>query len=220
MAVVVTTGWAGPLSGKLGNAVFVRTAHGTVLRERPDGSSGKSPLQLASEARIARASRAFRELTREEGKAWSTFGQTVAEAHPRTGRVVALSGQQAFNRLATKLLQIDPQAVLPHAPPTAPFFGDGLRVTVEALSNGIAFASDAANRNGVLTELLLQPLASQHRRTYLQRYRSQAFIHFSGSSLQVAVPCGPGWYAIAVRFVEAASGRATAEIELGVLHVG
>jgi hypothetical protein len=242
MAIMTAASWAGPLSGKIDDAVLVQSRYGTIVRSMPEKGAPRSPLQTQSEARMAAASRAFGELTREEGQAWAAFGQTLAEAHPKTGRIVGLSAQQAFNRLANKLLQIDAQAVLPRVPPTEPFFGDGVRVTVDApppspspspveSSNGsntiprgdeegILFSADAANREGVLTELLLQPLASQHRRTYLQRYRTKAFVHFAGTELQATIPCDAGWYAAAIRFVEAATGRSTAEIELGVLKVG
>jgi hypothetical protein len=94
-----------------------------------------------------------------------------------------------------------------------------VRITVASLPGGIVFTADAANREGVLTELLLQPLASQHRRTYARRYRTQASVAYTGTTLDATVPCGPGWYAAAVRFVEASTGRTTAEIELGVVRV-
>ncbi|RYG17596.1 hypothetical protein EON82_23675, partial [bacterium] len=130
MAVMTRSGWAGPLSGKMGNVVVVESAYGTILREAVGRSGEKSPLQIESERRMAKASRAFGSLTREEGQEWAAYGKTLAEPHPKTGRVVGLSGKQAFNRLANKLLQIDLQAELPRTPPTAPFFGDGVRVTI------------------------------------------------------------------------------------------
>ena len=198
--------------------VFVETAYGTVVREAPARGGAKSALQQAGERRLAAASRAFGALSREEGQAWAAYGATLAEPHPKTGRVVGLSGQQAFNRLASKRLQIDPHAALPKAPPTAPFFGDGLRATVEAVPGGVRFAADAPNREGILTELLLQPLASAHRRTYAERYRTRAFAAFAQGALTTTVPCPNGWTAAAVRFVEAATGRATALVELGVVQ--
>ena len=252
MAVARTAGWVGTLSGRMGSIVLVETEYGTVVRDRPRGPRGKSALQVESEARLAAASRAFGALTREEGRAWAAYGAELAEAHPRTGRVVGLSAQQAFNRLASKLLQIDPRAALPKAPPAAPFFGDGVRVTVSPsfacergcrgergdsrapdLSTpqpppltgvrgggaGVAFSASSANATGVLTELLLQPLASGHRRTYLERYRTRAFAAFADDARAVTVPCPKGWVAAAVRFVEAATGRTTALVEIGVVLV-
>lgn len=66
--------------------------------------------------------------------------------------------------------------------------------------------------------MLLQPLASTHRRTYAQRYRSAGFHAFApGEPWTLGV--GPGFWAVATRFVLVATGEATALIEQGVAQV-
>ena len=221
MGFATTRGWAGSLSGEIDGLVLVDSKYGTVMRTAPTWRQrAKSPRQQESEARMARASGAFGNLSRAEAEAWTLFGETLAEPHPRTGVVAPLSGQQAFNRLALRLLMIDPLAEPPREPPRAPFFGDGVRVLSEAASEGVRFRADAPSREGVLCETLLQPLASGLRRTYLERYRTQRFVAFAPGALDLLVPCSPGWQAAAVRFVEASTGRATALVELGVVWAG
>ena len=83
----------------------------------------------------------------------------------------------------------------------------------------VGFVSSGANAAGVVTELLVQPLASRHRRTYLERYRHAAYVRFEGAET-VAVPAPEGWTALAYRFVNAETGQVTAIAELGALRAG
>lgn len=106
------------------------------------------------------------------------------------------------------------QAAIPSLPPSEAFLGDSVEVSIAAVAGGVEFTASTANGDGVVTELLLQPLASRHRRTYLRQYRSQRFVAFSAGET-VLVPCSPGWVACAIRFVRAATGQETALAELG-----
>ncbi len=85
---------------------------------------------------------------------------------------------------------------------------------------GATFTADRANSAGVVTELLLQPLATGARRAYRDKYRAQGFVAFAPGSLSATVPALPGWHACGVRFVNAATGQATPVVELGTVLVG
>ena len=214
------------ITGSVGDATFVRTKRGTVVRERAGRQRTQTPAMVAAQERMRRASRAFGGLTREEASAWDRYAATLAAPDPDSGVVAAPSGQQAHNGLATRLLQMDPQAALPRLPPVGAFPGDGVRVSFssppypplqhEPLGEGeIRLVADVPNRPGVVTELLAQPLASAVRRTYLRRYRTAAFVAFAPGAMARDLPKG-GPTAYAYRFVEAATGRTTATIEIGV----
>lgn len=215
------------ISGRVGRAVFVRTKYGAVVRDKPFRRAPSTPAMVEAQARMRTASRAYGTLTREEGIAWGRYAASIAAPDPETGVVVAPSGQQAYNALATRLLQMSPQGALPRLPPEAPFPGDGVRVTIEAetltppaaLGPGervVRLRADVPNRPGVVTELRAQPLASIHRRTYASRYRSVAFVPFTEAAPTHDLPLN-GLTAFAYRFVEVATGRVTPLIEIGVV---
>lgn len=95
----------------------------------------------------------------------------------------------------------------------------GQRLTAnDALA--IQFTASAPNAPGVTTELLLQPLESAVRRTYLEKYRHAAFFAFAAGALSVEVPVPtPGWYACGYRFVNTATGQDTGVVECGKVLV-
>ncbi len=82
---------------------------------------------------------------------------------------------------------------------------------------GVTFTASAANAPGVLTELLLQPLPSPNRTPERRAYRTRAFVAFTPENLSATVPTGPGAYAAAYRFVDAATGQTTALVTLGTV---
>jgi hypothetical protein len=83
----------------------------------------------------------------------------------------------------------------------------------------VTFTADRPNAPGVVTELLLQPLASAARRAYRDKYRTQAFVAFAPGALSATVAAAPGWHACGVRFVDSATGQATPVVELGAVRV-
>ena len=85
-------------------------------------------------------------------------------------------------------------------------------------SPGVLFVADRANGAGIVTELLTQPLANAGRTPVGGKYRSRSFVAF-GPAPEAAVPLPAGWHACAVRFVERATGRATALFPCGVVRV-
>jgi hypothetical protein len=86
--------------------------------------------------------------------------------------------------------------------------------------SGVRFVASGPNSEGVVTELLLQPLASAGRRGSPARYRSRGFVAFALGSLSAVVPCAPGLYLCAVRFVRRATGQASGLVEVSRVRVG
>ena len=197
------------LKGKSGDIVFVNVDGETRVRRRVVPHNPQTPAQQANRAVQTRATRAWSLLPAEARARWSAW------AAARGGK-----GQTTFVALYGKMLRVDPLAPPPQGPPARPFFGDAANVTATAAASAARFASDAPNRAGVVTELLVQPLASAARRTYRDKYRHADYVAFAPGHLARDVPCAPGVAALAYRFVEAATGQATELVELGVVTVG
>ena len=113
------------------------------------------------------------------------------------------------------------------------FLGDGIGVVVtgplpqpplqdEPLGEGafVTFSATAPNAPGVVTELMLQKMAGAHRKPTLKGYRTREFVAFAAGALSVAVPCEPGAYAGALRFVRWDTGQETGIVPLGRVVVG
>ena len=177
------------LHGSMGGLTFSRGRYGTVMRDRTTPRDRRTP------------------------------GQQAALAEGLVTGAPAPTGQLVFTRLALRVLQADATAEVPVDPPAAPFGGDAVRVAVSASADGVAFTASAANAPGVFTELLLQPLASVHRRAYPRNYRSQGFVAFTGAGDSRTVLVSPGTYAVAVRFTLTATGQSTPALSLGVVQV-
>ena len=65
----------------------------------------------------------------------------------------------------------------------------------------ITFTASAANTTGVVTELLLQPLASANRRPARNAYKHARFATFTAADLEATLTVPAGYYAAAYRFV-------------------
>ena len=208
MATLTTGILGGGLKGTSGNAVFVQTAHGTVVRERTIPHDPRTPAQIAVRMAQGRAARAWSDLDPAAVAAWRAYAATL-------GR----QPNNAFATLYKVLLRLNPTAPAPLKPPTRPFFGDVISASAAGALSGVTFTATGSNAAGVVTELLLQPLASRHRRTYRDKYRHAAFVAFSGT-LTKTVACAPGWIACAYRFVNANTGQVTEIAELGVVREG
>ena len=86
--------------------------------------------------------------------------------------------------------------------------------------SGVLFVADRANAPGIVTELLSQPLANAGRTPVGSKYRSRGFAAFADGALEAAVALPSGWHALAVRFVERATGRATGLFPIGIVRAG
>lgn len=240
------------LSGRAGNAVFVSTAAGTVLRDRPLVNNPNTPLQQASRNNMARVGEVWKNMTLAQAQAWRNYA--LLEAGLSSDARV--QPNLVFTRLAMKFLQMHPGAAIPVAPPATIFPGDAVRFICSSSgfgvrsseipvrssefgvrnplptpnsklrtrvtpnsqlgTGGIEILADRDNAPGVVTEVLLQPLLSVHRRTYLSRYRTAGFFAFQ-AAVPVVIPTDASVCAVAVRFVCAGTGQAMGLTELGVV---
>lgn len=205
----------GGQSGVLGNVVLAQTEAGTVMRARPLGSRRRSEAQAAGDRRMHFVHLAWEALDDEAAQAWRTYALERAAASPRGSRQRMTSAWSHFSGLGMKYLQVHGGHTVPSLPPAGAFTGDGLRITVAGGEGSLLYSADGSNRQGVLTEVLAQRLNGRHNAARPKSYASQGFVAFEGPQ-RVEVPVGHGRYwACAVRFVEAATGRMTDLVEIG-----
>ncbi|MBX7132741.1 MAG: hypothetical protein K1X67_08710 [Fimbriimonadaceae bacterium] len=217
MSLMRLNAFAGNLKGASGNAVYVRSPYGTILRNRPMVWNEPSEKQIEARQRMASAGRAWSALTLTQAAAWKQYAAQQIQSTPRTDETPPPSTQNVFVRLALKVLHVDPTAPIPANPPTTAFLGDAVTLDVTAEPGAIRFTPSEPNAPGIITELLLQPLKSVHRRTYLSKYRTAAFVAFGSGPHDLAVK--PGVYAVAYCFVRAETGQETGIAELGTVVV-
>lgn len=215
MAKVFPSVAAGGLRGTTGNAVFVQSRFGTILRSRPFVSNTPpTPAQAANRRRLAKIGAAWRGMSLEQALAWRIYAEAESVAD---GSAMALP-QLAFTRLAMRYLQVNPDGPIPLAPPTTAFPGDSVRVQLAASPGLLRVTGLSANAPGVVTELLIQKLASVHRRTYERKFVAADYLHFSAGQ-SVNIPALPGIWAVATRFTLAATGQTTPLLEVGRILV-
>ena len=117
--------------GSMSNLSFVRQNDGTLsMRERKGGKQPHSRLQTAREVVMTQVSQAWGTMSQDERDAWERYSE---ELHAQ-GATPSLSrprpGYRVFSQLGLKALQVRPEGPVPIFPPSAPFFGDGARVSV------------------------------------------------------------------------------------------
>ena len=130
-----------------------------------------------------------------------------------------LSGINVFTALSTKFLQITPGGTLPVTPPATAFLGDSVTVTAAGKAGSVLFTANHGNAEVVKTELLLQKLPTRARVPTKTGYRSKAFVAFAAGSLTHSVTARKGWYAPAVRFVNAHTGEEMGLVSLPMVQV-
>ena len=220
MAKLTATPALSAPGGSLANLTFVRQPDGTAsMRERKPGRDPRSPAQEARREAVRRVSRAWSLLSDPERAAWEAHALRMHELGPTPSLGRARAGYRVFSGLGLKALQVAPEGAVPSLPPAAAFYGDGARVAAPAPS-GVAFVASAPNSAGIVTELLLQPLASPGRKGEADKYRTRGFVALAYAGQEVVAPCGPGVVLCAVRFVEAATGQASGLVPLGRVVVG
>ena len=233
MAKTRTTVLTQGIGGRVGGLQYVSSPFGTLLKEMPGPRTRFSEGETAQQNRVRRIGAAWRRLGPEEVARWRDWDEAGLATTPAMRRRPA-AAYNAFLALSTRLLMIDSRAELPRLPPEGWFGGDAVRVAGEPLSpqpplqdeplgegeSGVLFRAARANAPGVLTDLMAQRLVSGGRTPRPKAYASQRFVAFAEGSLEAAIPCPPGWYACAYRFVEADSGRATDVFPCGIVGVG
>ncbi len=245
MAKLESAPLIGGMSGQLGNVVLVSQPSGTVMRERVIPRNPRSAAQHAWRTAIKRAGEAYRSLTLEQYQAWEQYCQSIAKPGERMVPVVQVFmrlGAKAWQvgdfgdasehkghqePTLTPAHEASPTlslgkgegslGLVPLWPPTVPFGGDSLVVSVSAVPGGVRFTASGPNAEGVVTELLLQRTTSLFAASYDAHYRCKGFVTFDEPTADVAVP--PGFYACAIRFVKMATGEQTAIMRLGTVKV-
>jgi len=218
MALVTPSAALGDVSGLIGGSVVANSRSGLVLRKRPTYERPTSPDQAAASARMAAASRAWGELSYAQVEAWNAYARTIKHVNPVAGRRYSPAGFNVFVGLACKVLQIDPLAPIPTAPPLTPWPQEAVLVSARAEPGEVVFEASGPNSPGVVTELLLQRLPNI-RRAAKSQYKTAGFVSFAAGDLEARVPVEAGAYVPAYRFVEAATGRALGVLGLARLEV-
>jgi hypothetical protein len=218
--------------GRVGDLVFLPQPNGrAIVRRMPTKPPRRTALQEVAAERVTLVAAVWKALTQEEGEAWNRYAENPHPALPQGGGSVPRRGYNAFLALSTKRLQMFPDEPLPRLPPTSAFLGDGIVIVAQAsvplpqppfqdepLGEGaILFSASGPNAAGVVTELLVQPLKSLHRKPLTKEYKSRGFVAFAGEP--VSIPCEPGPYACAIRFVRTDTGQETAIVPLGKVVV-
>lgn len=213
-------------SGRCGDRVYLK-GHGTlegqqIIRSRRyvPPSDPQTPRQQAARGRFAQAVRAWALLSEAQRQAWEEYGATCPRTAPTWAETNMQNGREAFLTLTLKRLHVQADALLLTGPPAAPFLGDGIAVTAQAVAEVIVWRASAVNALGVVTELLAQPLRGVAGNALGAKYRTQGLAAFAAQSRAVATPAQPGLWACAVRFVCTDTGQAAALVPLPPVWVG
>ena len=76
-----------------------------------------------------------------------------------------------------------------------------------------------AERRKTAMELLVRALLSPRRKPVMEKYRTQAFVSFVEVGETAAVEVPAGWWGVAYRFVNYATGQATQIVQLPRVQV-
>lgn len=205
-------------SGGFGPWIVAHGRTGPVVRRRRVYRRVASPGQQAQALRLKDAAALWSSLEPDEAQAWNLYARGLTRRNPVSGRTYAPTGFNTFSGYAMTLLHLDPESEIPALPPDAPFEGDAVRVALLRKPGAARFVADAPNSDGIVTELLLQRLATP-RRSPTRQYRTAGFVAFAAGGLSRDVPVEPGTYAGAARFIERATGRVAGMRTLGMVTV-
>lgn len=214
MAKLQASPFVGQLSGSMANLAFRSTATGVQMIARTRPRDPRTPAQVAARQRMTQVAGLWRGMTLEQAAAWRAYALELAEPlHP------APNAFNLFAALAVRVLAVRPAAVVPLVPPAQPFAGDAVRVTISGAPGAVVVSPSAGNAPGVVTEILVQSLATVHRAAYAEKYRSAGFFSLVAGAA-VSLPRSPGPVAVALRVVRVDTGQAGPLLELGRVVVG
>ncbi len=207
------------LRGKAGTVVFAKTRSGLVSKPRVIPRNPNTERQAQVRQAFARASWLFNNMTPAQVAKWQRYAESLSQRQPITGRQYKPTAINAFMRLAIRFQLVNPTGTVPLDPPTTDFTGDPITVTATPKEGAVSFTASGANSTNVRTELLLQPLASPHRKPNPRGYRSYGFVRFTSGSLTTEVSVPPGWYAPAYTFVNIQTGQEVGIKTLPIIFV-
>ena len=172
------------ISGRFAGIVVANTKSGLVIRREAKYKRAQSDAQRESVTRLRRAAEVWAGFDYVQAGAWDDYAQTVWRHNHLTSEAYHPSGYNAFSALATKVLQINPAAEIPTAPPVGEYFGDVVTLSVQGLQMDILFTASAPNSPSTTTELLLERLPNERRKS-TGRLVSAGFHQFHTGSLEV-----------------------------------
>lgn len=197
------------ISGKVGNVVFARYGDALIVREYVIPRNPRTAAQIASRNKFAQASLLWKGLTPAQFDTWQAFSATQKKAP-----------YLVFMSLTRKWLAVNPSRTPPLTAPTAPFVGDASALSVVGTPSGLTLTSNLPSSAGVMVEVLVQRLANTRRATRARNWSTAGFVNFAAGHLSVPVALAPGAYAVAYRFVLAATGQFSEQLVLGSIQVG
>ena len=215
MAKLRTSVLVDELTGKAGSVVFVKSRVGTVIRPRRTPTNPNSSAQLAIRKNLTTASTLFRALTASKLAQWQAYAATQTHTQPDTGHTYHPTAISAFVGLATKVLQAGGTVDANFNPPTGPYSGDALTLSVAAGTGKLTFTPSGGNTSAnTKVEILLETLPSPNRKPTLSKMRTKTFLTFPSGVLSRDVTVPVGIYGIGYRFVNTTTGQMTPVVML------
>lgn len=206
--------------GKVGGGVFTKTRSGSVLRRRAIPTNPQSALQTAVRAILASVAAMWRTLTDAQRDAWDAAASAITRRQSVSGQSYSPTGFNYFTELSAKFLHITPAGTVPTDPPASPYVVDPATIAFAGGVNEITVTPSAANAAGSTTEVLYQRLSGEGEKARTDLMRHLAYNDFA-TTTPLDIPLTPGFYALAYRMCEVATGRtgpiytpATSEVEV------
>ena len=207
------------IRGKVSGTIFSKSRSGPTLKAYAVPKNPRTQAQTTSRSNFARASAQYAALTQTQKDGWADYAAGLTYTDHVSGETYTPTGSNVFTGLASKFLQVNPAGTIPVATPPSHFTGDTVTVTATGGSGKLIFTANAANTEGVTTEILLQKLRSAGRTPAPDGYRTKQFNVFATGSLVLNVTLSSGYYAAAIRFVNRTTGQETPPVALGSFHV-
>ena len=202
------------LRGRMAGQVYAGGGEDTIVKQFTKPTATQTPAKSAAEARFTRGAQGWGLLTDAQRAAWTAAARGVLSKDPRRLRPKAISGPNLYTALTAKFLQLSPAGTVPAFPPAGRFPGDGVTFEVDDTGGSCTITASAANRPGVTCEFLTQALAAAYRKP-TGEWRHAAFHAFAAGTLSYTLALPAGYTALAVQFVETATGRVTGFQTLG-----
>ena len=205
------------LRGRMGGQVYSGGGADTIVRDYVVPVQPNSPSQQAQKGRFWRGAQGWAGLTDAQRAAWTlavaTLGIKAKGARRQKPR--AMTGAQFYTSLTSKFLACSPGGTVPANPPATRFAGDTVAVALTASTGVLTVTANQANKTGVRTEIMVQRLAAAHRKPTPGGYRARAYVAFATGLLTLNLNVAPGAYAVAIQFVNVATGETSGFQVLG-----
>ena len=146
------------LAGRLADGVAYGHRGGTALRSLPHYRYPLQPSQIEANARLTKANALFNTFDEREADAWTRYGEKHKRRDPMSGVLYAPPAKNLLVGFSCKLLQIDPDAILPRLPPEGAFLGGSGGISVSSPLQVVRLGEGGwGERHGEPTGPLPQP---------------------------------------------------------------